>query len=86
LVMSDCFVNPALLDKSIAQRDQSIRIRWSHAHCPFTVQDRLVHLTFSQKRRTEIVLGIPRVGLHSQGRPVMSDGVVDLGFLEENKT
>src|SRR5439155_21058883 len=47
LVVSDCFVNPALLKKSIAQRDQSIRIRWSHPHCPFTVEYRLVHLTFS---------------------------------------
>src|SRR4030095_575266 len=84
--MSDCFVSPALLKDSVAQRNQSIRIRWSHAHRPFTVKDRLVHLPFSQKRCTEIVLAIPRVGLHLQGRAVMSDGVVDLAFLEENKT
>src|ERR1043166_1388743 len=52
LVMSDGFVNPALLKESIAQRNPSIRIRWSHAHCPFTVKDRLVHLTFSHERGT----------------------------------
>src|SRR6266513_516769 len=84
--MSDRFVNPALLKKSIAQRNLRIRICWSHAHCPFTVEYRLVHLALSQKRRTEIVLGIPRVGLHLQGRSIMSDAVVDLAFLEENKT
>src|SRR5262245_47994836 len=46
LVVSNCFVNPTLLKKSIAQRNPSIRIRWSHAHCPFTVRDRFVRLTF----------------------------------------
>ena len=50
------------------------------------MQNRLVHLAFRQKSRAEIVLGIPRVGLHLQGRPIMSDGVVDLAFLKENKT
>src|SRR5678816_3700255 len=83
--MSDGFVNPALLKESIAQRNPSIRIRWSHAHCPFTVEDRLIRLTFCQKRRTEIVLGIPRVGLHLQGRPVMSNALVDVPFLEKDK-
>jgi aminomethyltransferase len=78
--------NPALLLKSIAQRNPSIWIRGSHAHCLFAVKERLVHLTFSQKRRTEIVLGIPPVGLHLQGRPIMSNGIVDLASLEENKT
>src|SRR5207248_10077022 len=51
LVMSDCFVNPAFLKKSIAQRNLSIRIGWSHGHRLSTVEDRLVRLTFSQKRR-----------------------------------
>src|SRR5437773_11592730 len=84
--MSDRFVNPALLKKSISQRNLSIRIRWTHAHCPFTVEHRLVDLALSHKRRTEIVLGIPRIGLHLQGRSIMSDAIVDLAFLEENKT
>src|SRR5215472_9293690 len=52
LVVSDCFVNSTLLKESIAQRNPSIRIRWSQAHCPFTVRDRLVRLTFSHKRGT----------------------------------
>src|SRR6516162_1203576 len=67
LVMSDCLVNPALCKESIAQRNLSIRIRRPHADRPFTVEDRVIHLTFCHKRRTEIVLGIPRVWLHLQG-------------------
>src|SRR5215472_1461646 len=69
LVMSNRFVNPALLKKRIAQRNLSIRIAWSHANRLFTVKDRLLHLTFCKKRCTEIILGIPRVGLHLQRRP-----------------
>src|SRR4029077_6543429 len=52
LVMSDCLVNPALCKESIAQRNLSIRIRWPHADRPFTVEDRLIHLTFCHKRGT----------------------------------
>src|SRR6478752_5307133 len=56
LILSDCFVNPAVLIKCVAERNPSIRIRRSHAHRPFTVNDRLVDLSFSQERRTKIVL------------------------------
>src|SRR6266487_1225820 len=52
LVMSDGVVNPSLLKESIAQRNPSVGIRWSHAHCPFTVRDRLLRLTLSHKRGT----------------------------------
>ena len=53
---------------------------------PLTMQDSFVNLAFRQKRRAEIVFGIPPVGLHLQRRPIMSDGVVDLAFLKKNKT
>src|SRR5205814_10495570 len=34
LIMSDRFVNPALLNKNMAHRNLRIRIGWSPAHCP----------------------------------------------------
>src|SRR5262245_15760158 len=86
LIMTDCIVNTALLKERVAQRDLRIRIGWPHGHSPFTMEDCLVHLAFPQKCRAEIVLGIPRIRLHLQGRPVMSNAVVYLTFLEENKT
>src|SRR5580765_1821126 len=59
LVMSDCFVNPALLKEKVAQGDLSIRIRWSHGYGLLAMQNRFIHLAFRQKSRAEIVLGIP---------------------------
>src|SRR6266481_7010324 len=37
LVMSDCFVNTALLKKKVTQGDLSIRIVWSHSYGFLTV-------------------------------------------------
>ena len=54
--MSDCVVNPALLLESIAERNPSIWIRWSHAHCLFAVKERLVYLTSGMHRGADASL------------------------------
>src|SRR5207244_6693687 len=76
LIMSDCVVSPALLKEKIAQGHLSIGIGWSHGYSILTMHNRFVHLAFRRKSGAEIVLGIPPVRLHLQGRPVMSDGIV----------
>src|SRR5207244_13428849 len=85
LIMSDCVVSPALLKEKIAQGHLSIGIGWSHGYSLLTMHNRFVHLAFRRKSGAEIVLGIPPVRLHLQGRPVMSDGFVNLTLLKKDK-
>src|SRR4030095_16681428 len=84
LVMSDCFVNPALLKKKIGQGDLSIGIGWSHGYGLLRMSNCLVDLPFRRKSRAKIVLGIPPVGLNLQSRPIMSNGIVDLTLLKKD--
>src|ERR1051325_2368902 len=86
LVVSDCFINPALLEQRITQRDLSLGIVGSHAYIPLTMENRLLHIPFAKKGRAEIVFGVPRVGLHSQSRPVVRDALIDPAFLEKDET
>src|SRR5262245_59891546 len=46
LVMSDCFVNPALLKKKIGQGDLSIGVGWSHGYGLLRMWNCLVDLPF----------------------------------------
>src|SRR5437762_11998515 len=70
-VVTDRIVDLSLLDKSIRQGHLSIGIVWLHSVRLVAIEDRLVQLSFAQKSGAEIVIGIPKVVLHLQRRPIM---------------
>src|SRR5215212_1105667 len=71
LIMRDRVVDPFLLKESIGQSHLSIWIVWLHPDRFIAIQNCLVHFAFAQKSSAEVVIGIPKAGLHFQGRPVM---------------
>src|SRR6202035_35170 len=65
-VVNDRIVDSSLLDKSVGQGYLSIWIVWLHPDRLVAIETRFVHLAFAQKRGAEVVVGIPKIGLHLQ--------------------
>src|SRR5207248_10682229 len=85
LVVSDRVVDSSLLKKSIGQGHLSIWIVWLHPDCFVAIENRLVYVALPQKSGAKIVIGIPKIGLHLQRRPIMHYRIVKLAFFKQDQ-
>src|SRR6266487_4353282 len=83
--MVNRFGRYAFLIESYSQNRVTIWIIWLNGHGSIAMEDGLVHFAFGYKSRAQIVLGVPGIRLHLQGRPVMSNSVIKPAFLEKHK-